>query len=184
MSDEKQEQPEEPQEQVDAENEAQDPADDGHDQTSQQRIDELEDKCADLSEQVLRARADYQNLARRSELNVAAARDEGVSMVARELITVLDHFDRALQLDPEQTDAKTVLDGIASVKSELIRAMNTAGVERIDVKPGDDFDPNQHEALMRQPSEDHETNRVVMQLQPGYKLGGRLIRPAQVAVAE
>lgn len=184
MSDEKHEQSEEPQEQVDAENDAQAAADDGQEQTDQQRIAELEGKVADLSDQVLRARADYQNLARRSELNVSAAREEGVRKVARELITVLDHFDRALQLDPEQTDAQTVLDGIASVKSELIRAMSTAGVERIDVEPGTEFDPNEHEALMRQPSDSHETNQVVMQLQPGYRLEGRLIRPAQVAVAE
>ncbi len=104
--------------------------------------------------------------------------------IARALVTVLDHFDRALDADPDKTSAQDLLGGVTIVKNELLSTLNRFGIERLEVSPGDEFDPNRHEALMRQPSDEITSNHVTMQLQPGYVLGEKIVRPAQVSVAE
>jgi molecular chaperone GrpE len=81
-------------------------------------------------------------------------------------------------------EAEGVLQGVFMVHDELLATLNRFGIERLDVQPGTEFDPNRHEALMRQPSDEIDSNHVTMQMQPGYVLGEKVIRPAQVGVAE
>ena len=132
----------------------------------------------------LRTMADYQNLARRAQQNEVVAREQAIMQMARQLVTVLDHFDHALVVDPEKTAAGDVLKGVVIVRDELLRALQQFGVSRLDVQPGEPFDPNRHEAMMRQPHDEMETDQVIMQLQPGYVLAGKTLRPAKVSVAE
>lgn len=139
--------------------------------------DELEDRLK-------RTAADFQNFVRRSEQNLTLARDQQLLDVARGLVTVLDHFDRALEVDPEKTSTKDLLAGVVMVRDELLRALQRFGIERLDVEQGAPFDPNRHEALMRQSVEGVESNHVTAQFQPGYMLKDKTIRPAQVGVAE
>lgn len=141
-------------------------------------------QCDELQERFLRVNADYQNFVRRSGQNITDARDQLLMDVTRSLITILDHFDRALGTDAEAVTAKSVLEGVQIVRDELLKALERFGVRRIDVGRGDEFDPNRHEALMREQVEDLETNHVASQLQPGYTLGDKTVRPAQVTVAE
>lgn len=137
----------------------------------------------ELESKLLRVSADYQNYARRAQQNVQAAGEQKLMDIARAMTTVLDHFDRALE-GQDKDNAEGVLQGVFMVHSELLATLNRFGIERMDVEPGTEFDPNQHEALMRQPSEEVESNHVTMQMQPGYVLGDKVIRPAQVGVAE
>ena len=104
--------------------------------------------------------------------------------MARDLLTVLDHFDNALGVDPEKTSAEDLLQGVTSIRDELLRALRNHGIERLDADPGEAFDPNHHEALMRQPSDEHESGAVAQQLQPGYRFAGKTLRPVKVAVVE
>lgn len=138
----------------------------------------------DLEQRLLRVSADYQNFARRAAQNVESAAQQKLMDIARGLVTVLDHFDRALEADTDKTNPVDLLNGVTIVKNELLSTLSRFGIERLDVGAGDEFDPNKHEALMRQPSEDIESNHVTMQLQPGYTLGEKIVRPAQVGVAE
>ena len=147
-------------------------------------LTDLQAKCDELEQKLLRTTADYQNYVRRSQQNIIAARDEAKMSMTKSLLAVLDHLDHAVSVDPESTPAKSVLEGVRIVQDEFMRTLGAAGIERIDAQPGDEFDPNLHEALMRQPSEDYESNHVVMALQPGYKLGDKTLRPAKVAIAE
>ncbi len=147
-------------------------------------LDALQRERDELESKLLRAMADYQNYARRAEQNVVAAREQQLMAVAKSLITVLDHFDRALEVDPEKTSTRDLLKGVTIVRDELMRALQSFGIERLDVQSGEPFDPNRHEALMRQPSEEVESNHVTSQFQPGYQLKDKTIRPAQVSVAE
>lgn len=147
-------------------------------------IAKLEAERDDLKDQLLKSMADYQNLARRTSQTIDNVRDESVSKFAGKLITVLDTFDRALALDPDATDAKTVLDGVQSIADDLVKTLSDVGIARVDVEPGDAFDPTFHQALMRQPHDEIESGNIVMQLQPGYTINGKSIRPVQVAVAE
>lgn len=144
----------------------------------------IEKERDELEDRVKRIAADYQNFVRRSEQNIASAREQQLLELARGLVTVLDHFDRALEVDPEKTPAKDLMAGVSMVRDELLRALNRFGVERMDVEKGEPFDPNRHEALMRQAVEDVETDHVTAQYQPGYTLKNKTIRPAQVGVAE
>jgi len=149
----------------------------------QQERDELEQK-------LLRVSADYQNFARRSQQNITAAGEQKAFDMAKALVTVLDHFDRALEAANTDADADTsaaggdLHRGVTMVHTELLATLGRFGIERLDVQPGDAFDPMKHEALMRQPSEDVESGRITMQMLPGYTLGEKVVRPAQVGVAE
>lgn len=144
----------------------------------------IEKERDELEDRLKRIAADYQNFVRRSEQNITSAREQQLLDIARGLVTVLDHFDRALEVDPEKTSTQDLLAGVSMVRDELLRALNRFGVERVDVEKGEPFDPNRHEALMRQAVDDVETDHVTAQYQPGYKLKDKTIRPAQVGVAE
>lgn len=137
----------------------------------------------DFESKLLRVSADYQNFVRRAQQNTTAAVEQKLVDVARELVTVLDHFDRALDIETDGEPAGLV-QGVTMVHSELLSTLGRFGIERVDVQPGEEFDPNRHEALMRQPAEDIESNHITMQMLPGYVLGDKVIRPAQVGVAE
>lgn len=138
----------------------------------------------ELHDRLLRVSAEYQNYAKRTAVNLENAQRQKVVDIARGLVSALDHFDRALQVDPDTTSTPDLLKGVTGIRDELLKALQSFGIERVDVAAGEEFDPNVHEALMRQPSEDVDSNHVVMQLQPGYVVGDRVVRPAQVAVAE
>ncbi len=137
-----------------------------------------------LEDKLKRTMADYQNFARRAEQNVVVARQQAVIDVAKQLVTVLDHFDHALAVDTESMSAEDLLKGVGIVHDELMRALSSFGVKRVDVEPGELFDPNKHEALMRQPDTDIESNHVTAQLQPGYVINDMTIRAAKVSIAE
>lgn len=138
----------------------------------------------ELQQRLLRVSADYQNYVRRSQSDVSTAKQQQLISMARELVTVLDHFDHALEMDPQKTSTESLMKGVVMVRDELMRALSRFGVERIDVAVGEAFDPNRHEAMMHQPSEDVQPNHVAAQLQPGYAIDNKTIRPAKVAVAQ
>ena len=144
----------------------------------------LQQQFDELQQRFLRVSADYQNFVRRSQQNIGTARDQQLMDIAKALVVVIDHFDLAMEVDPETTSTQSVLEGVAIVRDELLKALEGFGIQRLNVQPGEPFDPNCHEALMRQPSDDMETDRVVTQIQPGYILGEKTIRPAKVTVAE
>lgn len=137
-----------------------------------------------LEDKLRRTMADYQNFARRAEQNIVVARQQAIIDVAKQLVTVLDHFDHALAADTDSISAKDLLKGVGIVHDELMRTLASFGVQRVDVEPGELFDPNRHEALMRQADTDIESNHVTAQLQPGYVIGDMTIRAAKVSIAE
>ena len=152
--------------------------------TPDEELQHLRGELDQVNQRLLRVSADYQNFVRRAQQNLADARRQQVMDIAKALVTVLDHFDRALEVDVENTAAQSLLDGVQIVRDELLRTLEQFGVARLEVNAGDPFDPNRHEALMRQAAEGVEADHVVAQLQPGYILDDKTLRPAQVSVAE
>ena len=146
-------------------------------------VEHLQAQRDEFESKLLRVSADYQNFARRAQQNVDSAVQQKLMDIARGLVTVMDHFDRALE-GQSKDGATGVLQGVMMVHDELLSTLNRYGIQRLDVEPGTEFDPNRHEALMRQPSDEIESNHITMQMQPGYVLGEKVIRPAQVGVAE
>ena len=153
-------------------------------QDQDQAMQALRKERDELENRLMRTAADYQNYVKRAEQNLKTAQQQQLMDLAKGLITVLDHFDRAMEVDPEQTSAKDVLSGVQMVRDELMRTLTNFGIERIDVQAGEAFDPNRHEAMMREQREDVDTNHVTQQLQPGYVLDEKVIRPAKVGVAQ
>ena len=137
-----------------------------------------------LDDKLRRMMADYQNFARRAEQNVVVARQQTLMEMAKQLVTVLDHFDHALAADPEKSSVDDLLKGVGIVHEELLRTLGSFGIQKLNVEPGELFDPNRHEALMRQPHDEIESNHVTAQMQPGYVIDDKTIRPAKVAIAE
>jgi molecular chaperone GrpE len=153
-------------------------------QGERSQVDELEQKVHDLTSQLLRAHADYQNAVRRGQLNVVEARQQQIRDMAMPLVSVIDHFDRAVEVDVQAVTTQSVLEGVQIVRDELLRELGRFGLSRIDASPGVEFDPHQHEALMQQPHEKIPSQHVVQELQSGYRLGDRTLRPAKVIVAQ
>ena len=144
----------------------------------------IQRKRDELETRFLRVSADYQNYVRRAQQNIATAREQLLIDVAKSLVTVLDHFDRALEVDPEKTSSSDLLAGMQIVRDELLKTLEGYGVRRLEAKQGDEFDPTRHEGLMRQVVEGIEPDHVARQLQPGYTLGEKTLRPAQVSLTE
>ena len=130
-----------------------------------------------------RALADFRNYQRRAAESELRAVQGGAAGVVRSLLAVIDHFDLALGQDTEQITVDQLLGGVRIVRDELGKALESHGVKRIDPARGDEFDPNWHEAMMKQPDDEVEPNHIVCVLQSGYRMGDLVLRPAKVTVA-
>lgn len=160
------------------------PADGGPDEADESQVADESGELEQLRDRFIRVSADYENFKKRSRTNIQTSLEQQLMSVVRDLLPVLDHFDRAIEVDPESTTTEDLLNGVTIVRDELLRMLNRYGIERIEVQQGDPFDPNRHQAMMRQPAEDVESDHVAEQLQPGYALKDKTIRPAGVTVAE
>jgi len=130
-----------------------------------------------------RALADLQNYKRISSENEKRAREAGKVMVLETLVSVLDTFDMAMRMDPEKTPASAIMQGIEMIRAEMMRGLGQMGFNAISPNAGDEFDPNQHDAIDRVESQEVEPGSVVELKQPGYALQARVLRPAKVTVA-
>ena len=144
--------------------------------------DELKAEVEAMREKVIRAQADMQNLRRRCEKDVEQAHKFGQERLIKELLPVIDNFERAIETAPEGTDA-TVMDGITMTKDGMLAAL--AKFEVVQVDPmGAPFDPTFHQAVSIIENADVEPNTVIAVMQKGYTLYGRLVRPAMVMVSK
>jgi len=150
-------------------------------------VEALKVENAGLKEQALRYAAEAENTKRRAEREMNDARAYAIQRFARDLLGVADIFQRALSSAPPAIDDpafKNFVAGIEMTEKELSGAFERNGVKKIAPMKGDRFDPNLHQAVTEQPSEDVVNGAVLMLMQPGYELFGRIIRPAMVAVAK
>ncbi|MEV7597595.1 nucleotide exchange factor GrpE [Kitasatospora sp. NPDC089797] len=133
---------------------------------------ELAERTADLQ----RLQAEYQNYRKRVERDRLTVREIAVSNILESLIPVLDDIGRAREHGEVTGGFKSVAESLETVVAKL-------GLQQFG-KEGEPFDPTQHEALMHSYSSDVTEDTCVQVLQPGYRIGERIIRPAMVAVAE
>ena len=146
-------------------------------------IEQLKAELAEAVEARKRALADFANYQRRAAENEGRALRSGAADVVRSLLGVLDHLDLALGQDAAQITVEQLVGGVKMVHDDLVKALASHGVKRIQPAEGDEFDPNRHEAMLHQPSDAVEPNHIVSVLQPGYAIGDFVLRPAKVAVA-
>ena len=138
-------------------------------------------------QETLYARAETQNLRRRMEKDVADARNYAATGFARDILSVSDNLTRALDVLPadlrENEKLKGFIAGIEATQRELDKVFAQHGITRI-AATGMPLDPNQHQAMLEVPSADAEPGTIVQELQPGYMIRDRLLRPAMVGVAK
>ncbi len=153
----------------------------------EERIATLEAQLADAKQDVLYARADTQNVRRRLEKDAQDARAYAATGFARDILSVSDNLSRALQLIPEDLREdekwKGLVVGLEATGRELDNVFSKHSISRI-AAIGLPLDPNQHQAMIEIPSADAEPGTVVQELQAGYMIKDRLLRPALVAVAK
>ncbi|WP_139193068.1 nucleotide exchange factor GrpE [Anaerobacillus alkalilacustris] len=147
------------------------------------RIQDLETQVKDLNDRLLRVQADYDNFRRRTRQEKEAAAKYRSQSLLEELIPAIDNFDRALGVNAESDEAKSIQQGMEMVYRQLTEALKNEGLEVIEAV-GQDFDPHYHQAVMQVESEDYQPNVVVEELQKGYKLKDRVIRPSMVKVSQ
>jgi molecular chaperone GrpE len=147
-----------------------------------ERIQELERQLAEQKDRMLRAVAEAENVRRRTQRDAEERVRYANESLVRELIPILDNFDRALSSARTAGGADSVVAGVELIQRELLRMLERIGVTRYSAV-GQPFDPTRHEAIARVVSEDSAPNTVVSETAPGYSLHGRVLRPAMVAVA-
>ena len=152
--------------------------------TPEERITAIEGEKAEIYDRMLRIAADFDNWKKRARRDQVDGEMQAKESVLRDLLEIVDSLERATVLwaDGKETDAKSVRDGI-----ELVLRQFRSKLERYDVKPMDaagvPFDPRMHEAVSQVPSATVTPGSVLHELQKGYLIGERLLRPAMVVVA-
>jgi len=138
-------------------------------------------------QEVLYARADTQNVRRRMEKEVQDARAYAATGFARDILSVADNLARAIEAIPadlhDDPRMKVFVTGIEATQRELEKVFTQNGITRI-AATGLPLDPNQHQAMLEVPTTEHEPGTIVHEMQPGYMIKDRLLRPAMVGVAK
>ena len=136
---------------------------------------------------VLYAKAETQNVRRRAEKDIVDARNYAATGFARDILSVADNLSRAIEAIPdslrEDDKMKGLVIGLEATQRELEKVFKQNGIERIAAM-GMPLDPNQHQAMMEIPSDDHAPGIVIQEMQAGWMIKDRLLRPAMVAVAK
>ncbi|WP_214734589.1 nucleotide exchange factor GrpE [Exiguobacterium sp. s154] len=144
---------------------------------------DLQKEIEALKASELRIRADFDNFRRRTNEENAKRVKFASQSVIEKLIPLIDNFERALQVNATSEDAKQIQSGVDMIHRQLLDVLNAEQVEVIEAI-GQPFDPNFHQAVMQEPSDEFESGIVTMELQKGYTMHGRVIRPSMVKVAE
>jgi len=152
------------------------------------RVAELEAQVADLTDRLLRAHAEMENVRKRTERDKAETAKYAISRFAHDMVAVFDNFQRAVAAVPagaaEQDPAlKTLLDGVTMTERAALKVLEAHGVRRIDSQ-GELFNPHLHQAVMEQEKADVPAGTVLQVLQAGYVIEDRVLRPAMVVTAK
>jgi len=146
------------------------------------RIDQIAARVAELEDQLLRAKAEQQNIRKRAANELSEALRFANASVFKSLLGTIDDFDRTLE-QSNAADAKTLLDGVRLIYDNFMKALSDCRVEVIDARD-QPFDPHQHEAVQQVPAAGNQRpGTVVAVLQKGFKLEDRVLRPAKVVIA-
>lgn len=141
-------------------------------------------EVAEAKDQVLRAKAEAQNMRRRAEQDVEKAHKFALEKFVNELLPVIDSLERAIDACPEGDDnAKVLREGVEMTLSMFTAAMSKFSVDVVDPE-GEPFDPQHHQAMSMVENPEVEPNTVIAVMQKGYLLNGRLVRPAMVMVSK
>lgn len=146
----------------------------------------LQSEVAVLKDQVLRARAETENVRRRADRDRQDASAYAVTGFARDMLTVSDNLRRALDAMPKDVanDMKGFVEGVEMTERELLNTMERYGIKKVEPEVGEKFDHKFHQAMFEVPTAEHAPGSVMQIVAPGYVIKDRLLRPAMVGVAK
>ena len=152
-------------------------------------IAQLKEEAAQFKDRLLRTAADMENLRKRAEREKAEATLYAATNFARDLLSVADNMQRALAAvtqearDKADEATKNLLAGVEMTERELLKVFERYNIRKVETV-GAKFDPNVHQALFEVPTKDHPPGTVVQEMQSGFAIGDRCLRPAMVGVAK
>jgi molecular chaperone GrpE len=152
-------------------------------QSLEEKLEAAERRAQENHERFLRAAAELDNFRKRKEREVSDLRKYANQMLLRELLGVVDNLERALAASLENSEPEGLREGVEMTLKELLKIFDQFKVTPIEAHE-QPFDPNHHEAVMQEPSDAFPPNTVVKELQKGYMLRDRLLRPAMVVVSK
>lgn len=144
--------------------------------------DKLTQQIDELTQDLQRTRADFENYRKRVEAEKAAAREAGQASAILKLLPVIDNIERAVVHMPSDLADNKWAQGVSGLVKNLEKSLETLNLKRIDAKKGDEFNPELHEAIQFDEEAEGEKEIIEEELQAGYTLGGRPIRHAMVKV--
>ena len=159
-----------------------DKTDNNNDDNQQSQESELQKKYDALNQQYVRLAADFDNYRKRQEHEREELLKFGTENALKKMIEVLDNFERGQKALENVEDCEKVKESFNLVHKQVIDALTKLGLETIETE-GKEFDPNFHDAVMRTPTTDKPEHTILNELQKGYKMGDKVLRPALVNVA-
>ena len=149
---------------------------------SESEVNPLQEKYDTLNNQYIRLAADFDNFRKRNEQEREALLKYGAESTLKKMLEVLDNFERGMKAIETVDDCEKVKECYSLAYKNFTDALKKAGLETIKAE-GEVFDPNFHEAVMQTPSSDVPEHTIIAELQKGYKLGDKVLRPTLVNVA-
>ena len=149
---------------------------------------DLESVCKErdeIKDQLIRALAENENIRKRAEKEKREAESYGITKMSRDILTVYDNLQRALDLAEDILDDKSLpmIEGLELTKKDLLETFKRNRIDKIEPVTGEKFDPKLHQAMFEAPSDSVEKNSIMQVLSIGFSISDRLLRAAQVAVS-
>lgn len=149
---------------------------------AEDNVEDVETKLAELTSDLQRTRADFENYRKRSEGDKAATYQHGQSAAILKLLPVIDNIERAVTYMPEELKDNKWAQGIAGLVKNLEKSLEGLNLKRIDAATGAEFNPDLHEAIQFDEEAEGDKEVIAEELQAGYELNGQPIRHAMVKV--
>lgn len=150
---------------------------------AERELADAQDKAEENWELYLRTAAELENVRKRSQRELENARRYGIDRFAQELLAVGDSLEKGLEAASEKPGVEVLMAGKQATLKQLRQLMERFGISELNPL-GEAFDPELHEAMTTQPSEEYEPGQVMAVIQKGYRIHDRLLRPARVIIAE
>lgn len=149
-----------------------------------EQIEALKTSAADSMDKAIRAHAELDNVRKRATRDIENAHKYALDKFINELLPILDSMELGINAADNVEDVSSLREGMDLTMKMFCSSLEKSGVSPVDPQKGDKFNPDLHEAVTMQEVDDAESGTVVVTLQKGYELNGRLIRPAKVIVAK
>ncbi|AQM41767.1 MULTISPECIES: nucleotide exchange factor GrpE [Staphylococcus] len=146
-----------------------------------EEIQQLKNNVQEEEEKYLRLYAEFENYKRRIQKENQTMKAYKAQDVLNDILPTIDNIERALQIEGEDEQFKSLQKGVEMVYESLLNALKNNGLEKIEAE-GQQFDPNIHQAVVQDDNPDYESGQVTQELQTGYKLKERVLRPSMVKV--